>query len=281
MKKLLKYANLIGSLLSVIALVFVYFRFKSYINNISLSYINTKNITLLIILIIIYFIFNNLLAGAWYKLLIFYKQNISFKTAKNIFGISQINKYIPGNIFQFAGRQFLGLAQGLDGKVLLQSSVWEIGLLSLAGLLYSFICVGLYLKINYYLIFTIFTIGLIFSFIVTLKISYSIFNAFVFYILFTFGAGILFSILLIVISSNFELNFQNLIFIITAYILAWLIGMLTPGAPAGIGVREVILLFLTNGMIPEAELLVVITLGRLMTITGDFIFYLQNKFVNT
>lgn len=281
MKKLLKYANLIGSLLSVVALIFVYFRFKSYINNISLSYINTKNITLLIILIIIYFIFNNLLAGAWYKLLIFYKQNISFKTAKNIFGISQINKYIPGNIFQFAGRQFLGLAQGLDGKVLLQSSVWEIGLLSLAGLLYSFICVGLYLKINYYLIFTIFTIGLIFSFIVTLKISYSIFNAFVFYILFTFGAGILFSILLIVISSNFELNFQNLIFIITAYILAWLIGMLTPGAPAGIGVREVILLFLTNGMIPEAELLVVITLGRLMTITGDFIFYLQNKFVNT
>lgn len=278
MKKLLKYANLIGSLLSVVALIFVYFRFKSYINNISLSYINTKNISLLIILIISYFLFNNLLAGAWYKLLIFYKQNISFKTAKNIFGISQINKYIPGNIFQFAGRQFLGLAQGLDGKVLLQSSVWEIGLLSLAGLLYSFICVGLYLKINYYLIFTIFTIGLIFSFIVTLKISYSIFNAFVFYILFTFGAGILFSILLIVISSNFELNFQNLIFIITAYILAWLIGMLTPGAPAGIGVREVILLFLTNGMIPEAELLVVITLGRLMTITGDFIFYLQNKF---
>lgn len=278
MKKLLKYANLIGSLLSVVALIFVYFRFKSYINNISLSYINTKNISLLIILIISYFLFNNLLAGAWYKLLIFYKQNISFKTAKNIFGISQINKYIPGNIFQFAGRQFLGLAQGLDGKVLLQSSVWEIGLLSLAGLLYSFICVGLYLKINYYLIFTIFTIALIVSFIITLKISYSIFNAFVFYILFTFGAGILFSILLITISSNFELNFQNLIFIITAYILAWLIGMLTPGAPAGIGVREVILLFLTNGMIPEAELLVVITLGRLMTITGDFIFYLQNKF---
>lgn len=278
MKKLLKYANLIGSLLSVVALIFVYFRFKSYINNISLSYINTKNISLLIILIISYFLFNNLLAGAWYKLLIFYKQNISFKTAKNIFGISQINKYIPGNIFQFAGRQFLGLAQGLDGKVLLQSSVWEIGLLSLAGLLYSFICVGLYLKINYYLIFTIFTIGLIFSFIVTLKISYSIFNAFVFYILFTFGAGILFSILLITISSNFELNFQNLIFIITAYILAWLIGMLTPGAPAGIGVREVILLFLTKSMVPEAELLVVITLGRLMTITGDFIFYLQNKF---
>lgn len=280
MKKLLKYANLIGSLLSVIALVFVYFRFKSYINNISLSYINTKNISLLIILIIIYFIFNNLLAGAWYKLLIFYKQNISFQTAKNIFGISQINKYIPGNIFQFAGRQFLGLAQGLDGKVLLQSSVWEIGLLSLAGLLYSFICVGFYLKINYYLIFAIFTIALIISFIVTLKISYSIFNAFVLYMLFTFGAGILFSILLITISSNFELNFQNLLFIITAYILAWLIGMLTPGAPAGIGVREVILLFLTKSMVPEAELLVVITLGRLMTITGDFIFYLQNKFAN-
>jgi uncharacterized membrane protein YbhN (UPF0104 family) len=281
MKKLLKYANLIGSLLSVVALIFVYFRFKIYISNISINYINTKNISLLVILTISYFLFNNLLAGAWYKLLIFYKQNISFKTAKNIFGISQINKYIPGNIFQFAGRQFLGLAQGLNGKVLLQSSVWEIGLLSLTGLLYSLICVGLYLKINYYLIFSIFTISLIISFIAALKINYSIFNAFVFYILFTFGAGILFSILLIVISSNFELNFQNLIFIITAYILAWLIGMLTPGAPAGIGVREVILLFLTNGMIPEAELLVVITLGRLMTITGDFIFYLQNKFVNT
>ena len=56
--------------------------------------------------------------------------------------------------------------------------------------------------------------------------------------------------------------------------MAWLAGLLTPGAPAGIGVRELVLVLLLKGIVPEAELLLAVLLSRLVTVGGDLLFYL-------
>jgi uncharacterized membrane protein YbhN (UPF0104 family) len=56
-----------------------------------------------------------------------------------------------------------------------------------------------------------------------------------------------------------------------AYVVAWLIGLITPGAPAGVGVRELVLLFLLKDTITEAELVLVVLLGRTVTVTGDLL----------
>jgi uncharacterized membrane protein YbhN (UPF0104 family) len=60
----------------------------------------------------------------------------------------------------------------------------------------------------------------------------------------------------------------------SAYVVAWLIGLVTPGAPAGVGVRELILVFLLQGLVGESELLLTVVLGRVVTVTGDFLFFL-------
>jgi uncharacterized membrane protein YbhN (UPF0104 family) len=59
-----------------------------------------------------------------------------------------------------------------------------------------------------------------------------------------------------------------------AYVLAWLAGLVTPGAPAGVGVREIVLLFLLGGKIADADLLLAVVLGRGVTVLGDLLFFI-------
>ena len=54
-----------------------------------------------------------------------------------------------------------------------------------------------------------------------------------------------------------------------AFALSWLIGFLAPGAPAGLGVREGIMVVLLSGAADNAQLLVFVLLARLVTMLGD------------
>jgi uncharacterized membrane protein YbhN (UPF0104 family) len=56
-------------------------------------------------------------------------------------------------------------------------------------------------------------------------------------------------------------------------VLAWLAGLVTPGAPAGMGVRELVLLFMLNGIVIEEDLLMAIVLSRIVTVMGDVLYF--------
>jgi uncharacterized membrane protein YbhN (UPF0104 family) len=58
-----------------------------------------------------------------------------------------------------------------------------------------------------------------------------------------------------------------------AYIVAWLVGLATPGAPAGVGVREVVLYSLLKPFVSDSDLLTAIVLGRMVTVAGDLAYY--------
>ena len=65
--------------------------------------------------------------------------------------------------------------------------------------------------------------------------------------------------------------------IIAANAVAWVAGFVTPGAPGGIGVREFVLVMLLK---PYGLAEVAVTVAaqmRLVTVAGDFIFYLLAK----
>lgn len=59
-----------------------------------------------------------------------------------------------------------------------------------------------------------------------------------------------------------------------AFALSWLIGFLAPGAPAGLGVREGIMVVLLSGSAGNEYLLVFVLLARLVTMLGDAINFL-------
>lgn len=61
----------------------------------------------------------------------------------------------------------------------------------------------------------------------------------------------------------------DLALVTAAFSLAWLLGFLAPGAPAGLGVREGIMLILLAGAAPDPDLLLFVMLARAVTLLGD------------
>ena len=55
--------------------------------------------------------------------------------------------------------------------------------------------------------------------------------------------------------------------------VAWLIGFATPGAPAGIGIRELVLIQMLGSTIVETELILAVLVGRLVTAMGDILYF--------
>lgn len=63
-------------------------------------------------------------------------------------------------------------------------------------------------------------------------------------------------------------------FLATAFALAWLVGFLAPGLPAGLGVREGVLSLLLAGQVGDAALLNVMLAMRVVTMAGDVLCFL-------
>lgn len=61
--------------------------------------------------------------------------------------------------------------------------------------------------------------------------------------------------------------------IIGLYVLSWLVGFMTPGAPGGLGVREAVMLMVMDGVMDENLLIYAAVIHRVLTIGGDVIAY--------
>lgn len=100
-----------------------------------------------------------------------------------------------------------------------------------------------------------------------------LFNAFVLQGVFTILTGLTFLITLKLVDTTISLSIENSLFVIACYIAAWAIGLVTPGAPAGLGIREFIIVFLLGDVSTESNLLLAVVLSRIITVSGDIIFF--------
>ncbi|MEN3751904.1 hypothetical protein ABC733_01805 [Mangrovibacter sp. SLW1] len=219
---------------------------------------------------------NFLLAFAWRDILKYLGVSADSTAAIKIYGVSQLAKYVPGNIFQLAGRQALGMAEGWSAVGLVKSSIYELVLIAMAGGLFGTLIIPLF-EVSFSQLFSaIFLIFLACAISVGLIRFFNrhLMVAFLWQLLFLLLSGGVFVILLYTISGRTELVYSHLSVVCGAFIVAWLIGLVTPGAPAGVGVREVVLLFLLKGIANESDLLMAILFGRLVTVVGDFLFFL-------
>jgi len=57
--------------------------------------------------------------------------------------------------------------------------------------------------------------------------------------------------------------------IIGLYVLSWLAGFITPGAPSGLGIREAVMLMFMGAMVYEPVLLSAIVTHRALNVVGD------------
>jgi hypothetical protein len=72
----------------------------------------------------------------------------------------------------------------------------------------------------------------------------------------------------------FSAQLQNVLLLGSAFALAWVVGFISPGSPAGLGIREVILLQVLSPLYGNETASATTALLRLLTVTGDALGYL-------
>lgn len=264
----------LGGGLAVLGIGFVTMRLREYGSELDAFAFGWAVWVAIASLAVTYGASNVLLALAWWHLLERFGGGVTKPWAIRAYGISQIAKYVPGNVFHLAGRQAMGVAAGVASWPLAKSAVWELGLIAFAGALFGLLVLPTSPVIPG---------GGIFPFVVVagssglaLKqwLGTPVARSFGLYLVFLAVSGTLFTGLLGLIQASEVPALPELPILIGAYVLAWLAGLLTPGAPAGVGVRELVLLLLLEGRVAAPELIQAVVLGRVVTVLGDLGFLL-------
>lgn len=274
-----RFFHICGSILACSAIFFMAARLQSYLDKIDFSTLISNLWPYFLALALFVSFYNIFLVVIWYRCLQNLDVDTSYTCATWIYGVSQLGKYIPGNVFHLAGRQTLSMAERLPGGKVLRSMIWELAILAGAGLGVfwpPFVAQYFFPSLNLLWLFGIFAFCCVaMPYAVGRVLNKILRSAYLWSILYLCSMGLFFSVMLSLVSSV-EISPVNLIFAGTAYVAAWFVGLVTPGAPAGLGVREAAILLLTQDIpIPEADLLLAVLLGRILTILGDFLFFLE------
>lgn len=278
MKRLLAWA---GNILVILGVLFIAIKFNEYFNMLKGKFnFTVKDFAFFTVIAIGYCISNLLLVAAWRNILKSAGFNVRFSLALKIYSGSQLAKYIPGNIMHLTGRQVLAMRYKFPGLVVLKSIGSELSLLIVAGGLFcTFYIQYLIPSISVYVTFLIFLFSLVLVVLILRWLSKPfIIFALLEQCLFLVLSGLFFYIILNYFDAGNGPVVQSVYVVVSGYIIAWLIGLVTPGAPAGIGIRETVLVFLLHNYAPSSILLAVI-LGRATTVIGDGLFYLFSLFI--
>jgi hypothetical protein len=85
----------------------------------------------------VYGLANTALALVWRKLLVYFGPISARLWAIRVYGLRQLAKPVPGNVMHLTSRQAIGLAVGVPCWPLAKAFVWELGLISITGALFS------------------------------------------------------------------------------------------------------------------------------------------------
>ncbi len=268
---LLRLVNIAGAGLAVWATVLVVQNLVDYMGQIETSGFGPLFWLGMVLLGVVYGFISILLARAWWQTLRALGVESSFRISLRIYGVSQMGKYIPGNVAQVIGRQAMAQAAGYDGLAVGKSAIVEVLLLCAGAFAFAMVAAPVIFPdwpmLAGIVLFAV--VSLMLWYLLGSVWNFSMQRAFGLLIAFLFLAAAVFCGLL-TLSQPIPLSLLPLV--IGAYTAAWLIGYVAPGAPAGIGIREVALTWLLGEWFSASVLTLVVVLGRLVTTLGDLFF---------
>ena len=239
---------------------------------------------ILFILVGIYGVCLFLLAEMWHRLiLIVSDKSLPRSLTYPSYTETQVAKYLPGNVFHLIGRHAFLSSRGLKHRQLVRAVALEVGfLIGGAGIIAA---AGLFLRYTSIagypiLVPTIFSmIGLVVvaTFFLTKpteKIEHLFRRGVTILALttvFFLCQGLIFYTICLLISPSAE------IISVPSAALSWMAGYIVPGAPGGLGVRELVLLTLGNSGLGKSELLIAVALFRVIAILGDLVCFVLGR----
>ena len=294
-----KAVSFAGTILMLIALIFVFKRLFDMREDLDFSILSSTWVIIALLLIMLLEGAFVILAAINYRSIVMDISGVftPLHTAIKIYNITNMYKFIPGGLMQVIGRNRLALeTKDLGhGKVALSTLVegilWALAALSLS-VIYAFDYFVYYisqLDIMPWLalilaLAILMSIPIFYRFRSQLQESLKnirtdakrpfriILLKHLFYMLIMVSFwGVSFLATLSVLGQSLTVSLAVLI--VGLYILSWALGYLTPGAPSGLGIREFVLLMSLSGFISEEILLSAIVIHRALQIAGDIVAY--------
>ena len=299
--------TVVGRILAVFSIVFViYSLYKIDIDwsHFTHPYVIFLDILGLSLLVVLYSYIN---AYIW-KLYIDFFSGVHTPTREVIiiYLKSNIAKYLPGNVIQYVGRNVLGKKLEIGQKSIVMATVAELISLVCGNIIFALVMSLQNTKSVVVRLWTEHNMKRNLVIIAVLGIAIIVICAFylvkkdygrkiksyltkdnfkkavrlfcvvliLYTVVFLVSALILFGIFYIL---NADIGFAN---VASANALSWLAGYIVPGAPGGIGIREVVLVWLLEAeCLPELVILAAVLL-RVCVILGDFLSFLGAVFMD-
>ena len=292
-----KVIRLLGNLLTCVAIFYIVRKLFSY----ELDYTifnDPRTMAIMCILVIVYMMCVILGCLPW-RALVKEIANIknSFIEISVIFTKANLLKYVPGNVFQYVGRNELAVKKEIKHSDVafstLIDTIWNLFANCMVAILVYWN--GLFAWISYQGVsekFVILILAAICAIIVVIifiirkfheqavrlyaklkslnKKSFYIclVKNFVFYVIQCVVTSIITFTIFIMISP-IEISLLDFRMYIGAILVAWIVGFITPGAPGGLGVREAVLIFLLKNVMAEDIILLGVVISRVVSILGD------------
>lgn len=222
-----------------------------------------------------------------------HKQKVPWNTSFIVYASANIAKYLPGNFGHFLGRNLMGENLGISQANLATSSILEIIFCIFSAAIFSIFPLNAnalnklstinisssgWILITLILIFTFFIIGqrervsqyIVATFfpISAIQLKKSLCSLSIYLFSFLIMGFSLFVLVINLTSANANIS---PFMVIGLYSLAWFVGFIVPGAPGGVGIREVALLLTMSQFYSQEQLIPLLIAHRLVTILGDLL----------
>ena len=300
MQKIIKF---IGKLLSVIAICFVVYKFIQIDFNWK-EVLNVSNILICVGLILLQVAVIVTACYPWMSFVeILADKKIEFKKAMVVFTKANIFKYVPGNVFQYVARNELASVAELSHVDVAMATILDTVLSLAVAFVLSLCClqgtVFTYIKnsgISAKKIVAVLLIGILILGVVIIalykrwlkdkiKTYFKRINAkngvhflkILAYYLFKMAANCFnfFCIVAMIFGQNNSMN--DMYRLMGSFVFSLIAGMITPGASGGIGIRESVMMFITEGAFDSSIIVSSMVLLRVISIFGDVLAFLVGK----
>lgn len=279
-KRILKWTGYVLTFLSVFLLIDVFFE------NIQVLQLPKLTIWLVPIGIIGFIIIlagHSLLTYTWFLQLKWKHPNLNFLTLFVVIGLSQIAKYVPGNVAHLVGRAFLIRrvvpATEVAITLIVESLILSLSALFFAGMwwLNYIIPEQISWKNSVYFAVILIIISPVMIKLARVKMGVDYLSFRTFFLM--LGANsisfIIHGLLIFLIAEN-VINIEQSVSVfqyVCAFSMAFLVGYLLPGAPGGVGIREYAFVLLMSASVGQFNALQIIIIHRLLTIAGDLLLW--------
>ncbi|MDR0220216.1 MAG: hypothetical protein LBI54_02290 [Lachnospiraceae bacterium] len=216
-----------------------------------------------------------------------------------VFAKANLGKYMPGNVMHYVGRNLFGASLGLSQPQIAFGSMVEVAFQLVTASIWVLVLAGkgagryllqLYAQISAPLTY-VFAVAIVFAscvavFTILLKNGYVIkiinffknksFTGLALQLFLYNSIGFFVGALILMVMMWWSAPFEGsaISIVISAYIFSWTVGFLIPGAPAGMGVREAVLLFMLADVCGAEIVLPAAVIQRVIYIFGDVLAFL-------